>query len=111
MCSPCWAEKGGDGTHVVNEGDRGWTRERAVRVGVSEGEERIVARRRGKKMRGRDSRADEMVMEEGGEGSEMGSGERGVRRSMRQRGRGESKDLVSVALAPHRRTRADTDKP
>ena len=28
-CTPCWQRKGGDGTHVLNAGDKGWTGERA----------------------------------------------------------------------------------
>ena len=28
-CTACWTKKGGDGTHILNAGDKGWTPERA----------------------------------------------------------------------------------
>ena len=33
-CTPCWLRKGGDGTHVLNAGDKGWTGERAQMVSM-----------------------------------------------------------------------------
>ncbi|KAI9845090.1 MAG: hypothetical protein M1837_005094 [Sclerophora amabilis] len=31
-CAPCWLERGGDGTHVINAGDAGWTAQRATAI-------------------------------------------------------------------------------
>ncbi|KAI9875764.1 MAG: hypothetical protein M1830_008020 [Pleopsidium flavum] len=102
VCSPCWAEKGGDGTHVVNEGDRGWTWERAGMVGVG-GKRVVVGSRRtgrGRIVVGEDEDGGE---EEKMEGVEVDVGESSrelmVRKSRRQRGREGSRDLVEVAFA------------
>ena len=34
-CTACWTKKGGDGTHVLNAGDKGWTPERAQVLSMS----------------------------------------------------------------------------
>ncbi len=33
-CTPCWLKKGGDGTHILNAGDKGWTGQRAQVVAL-----------------------------------------------------------------------------
>ena len=36
-CTPCWMRKGGDGTHILNAGDKGWTGEKAQITAVPRG--------------------------------------------------------------------------
>jgi len=67
VCTPCWTEKGGDGTHVMNEGAKEWRG-----VGAGAGAER--ARRGAQERRGRDrdrvgnqSRRPRPRLERGGE--------------------------------------------
>ncbi|KAI9818871.1 MAG: hypothetical protein M1827_007692 [Pycnora praestabilis] len=52
ICSPCWVHQGGDGTHVINEGDNGWTAERIGDVNVSQGQGGEKGGRKKKRQRG-----------------------------------------------------------
>ncbi len=40
-CTPCWQRKGGDGTHVLNAGDKGWTGQKAQVVSLPRQERKV----------------------------------------------------------------------